>query len=206
MRRRALLVLGPILALAACSAVVSPSARAPATAAATPDQSASLRPTQNPPTESFVAVRPCVAGEVAIGTVWWTGATAEMAGGFTLVDVGPVACQVGGRPTSVAILDQGGKPLPIEVEPFVPDLDPGLMLLLPEPGPAPSDVALYPGQTGVQLLWNNWCGAWSGAGTLVVTLPRLGDLRAPIVGLSAPRCDAPREPSVLQVGPVIAPR
>jgi hypothetical protein len=206
MRRFAVLVLAPILVLAACSTrVASPSAGAPATSRATPDQGASILPTTTPPTESLVAARACAAGEVAIGTVAWTGATAEMGGGFTLVDVGPNACQVGGRPTSVAILGPGGRPLALNVEPFEPDLDPGLMLLLPETGAVPSE-ALYPGQTGVQLFWTNWCGAWSRFGTLVVSMPGLGVLRAPIVDLSAPRCDASGQPSVLQVGPVITPR
>jgi len=147
----------------------------------------------------------CQPGEVAIGTVWWTGATAELAGGFTLIDVGSRPCQVGGRPTSLAILDEMGKPLDLDVQQLNPGLDLGLQLLLPDEG-SPDPQALFPGQVGVQVEWSNWCGGWTGHGTLVVALPAIGELGGPINDLSAPGCEAPGEPSVILVGEVVSPR
>ena len=63
------------------------------------------------------AVRACRAGDVAAGAVWWTGATAEMAGGFALWDTASEPCSIGGRVT-VQLLDGSGKALPLAVQPF----------------------------------------------------------------------------------------
>ncbi|HEY2887926.1 MAG TPA: DUF4232 domain-containing protein [Candidatus Limnocylindrales bacterium] len=160
---------------------------------------------QPPAAASPVAIGPCQPGDVAIGSVWWTGATAEMEGGVSLIDVGSTPCQVGGRPSGFQMLDRRGQPLDLEVKPLAPDMEEGLVLLLPQDEPASSE-ALFPGQTGVAVSWTNWCGRWDRQGTLVMTLPGLGQLRAPFIGLSAPRCDTPGAPSVIQVGPVITPR
>ena len=147
---------------------------------------------------SSPTARACVAGDVAIGQVWWSGATATMAGDFTLVDVGSTACRIAGRPTSVSILDPSGKALAIRSS--------------PDDAPSPSEPVVLSPQTAavpsvavVNTFWTNWCGPWSRSGTLVVAFATIGRLRAPITGLAAPRCDTPGASSALTFGAVGGP-
>lgn len=156
------------------------------------------------PSAPVVAARWCGPGDVTIGDVWWTGATAEMGGGFTLLDVSPRACNVAGRPTSLSILDRSGHPLALKVEGFAPEQGTPVIVTLRPTAPTPTDAQVP--EPGVQLSWTNWCGSWSRSGVLVVSLPRVGELRAPIRDLSAPRCDAPGQPSVVEVGAVAMPQ
>lgn len=204
--RLAAAVAALVLVCSAGAAGSVPSASPSILPAATSGEPPSAAPTETLAAPTPFAIGLCHPGEVAIETVYWGGTTAEMGGGATLVDVGSQPCEVGGRPTKVRILDRRGQPLDLEVEPFNDDLQVGNVLVLPDdPDPAPSE-ALFPGQVGIQLYWTNWCGTWSREGTLVLTLPVVGELRAPFAGLSAPRCNTPGAPSVLQVGPVITPR
>ncbi len=191
--------------VAACGPATSPASLPPSVSPALPSAATSFpAESQSVAPASPVALRLCRPGEVVIGSVWWTGATAEMAGGFTLLDIGPSPCQVGGRPTAFSMLDQSGRPLALHVESFEPGQgDGGLVLLVPT-GPASTD-PLHPGPTGVQVFWTNWCGDWAREGTLVVSLPQIGELRAPISNLSAPRCESPGQPSVVQLSFVITP-
>jgi hypothetical protein len=123
-----------------------------------------------------------------------------MAGGFTLVDVSPSACYMSDQASSLEILDPAGRPLKVDVKQFPPGFESNSVILAPETPQNASD------QTGVQVFWTNWCGSWSGAGTLVVAFPTIGSLRASIEKLSAPRCDAPGQASVVEVGPVTTTR
>lgn len=75
-------------------------------------------------------VRPRATGDVGAGAVWWTGATAEMAGGVTLYDLAPEACSVAGS-VGIELRDASGKALTLQVKPFGT--------------PAPSLVVLRPG-------------------------------------------------------------
>jgi hypothetical protein len=103
----------------------------------------------------------------------------------------------------VSILDGSGRALAIQVQPLQPALGAQDVVLAAAVDGGVPDAESH--QAGVQTFWSNWCGKWSGAGTLVVTLPALGTLRAAISDLSAPRCDASDQPSVLVVGPVAQP-
>lgn len=149
------------------------------------------------------AVRACRAGDVAAGAVWWTGATAEMAGGFALWDTASEPCSIGGRVT-VQLLDGSGKALPLAVQPFE-TAAPVSVVLLPGLGSPTPGAAPQPGRAGVQTFWSNWCGHIRlGPGTLVANIPGIGRLTAPVAGLHPPRCDAPASPSVFSVGPILA--
>ncbi|MGH7733741.1 MAG: hypothetical protein ACREOE_08620 [Gemmatimonadales bacterium] len=156
----------------------------------------------SPAPSTTAATHPCQAGEVGAGAVWWTGATATQAGGFVLFDVGPAACSIGGR-VAVQLLDRGGTPLPIEVRPFETSA-PTDVTLLPDLGVPNANDNPTPGRAGVETFWTNWCGPLPlGSGTLVVTIPGIGQLTASFAGLSAPRCDAPGSLSILEVSPII---
>jgi hypothetical protein len=88
------------------------------------------RPSDNG-SEMLGAFALVACGDVGIGDVWWTRATATMAGGFTLVDLGATPCSVGGRAERLALLDASGNVLPIHVETFDSGASPGTALLQP---------------------------------------------------------------------------
>ena len=93
--------------LAGCTAAHSASTQP------TPQASLVLAPGPSAPP---VAVRWCGSDEVAIGSVWWTGATTEMGGGFTLLDVSPtdvvIVAGVVARPSGPGSIQppQAGRP------------------------------------------------------------------------------------------------
>lgn len=154
------------------------------------------------PSQSLEAIRPCRPGEVAIGGALLRDGLGT--DGFVLYDVSPSDCTISGR-VAVQILDTSGSPLAVQIEPWETNLDFGAGLLAGQPTPAPGQ-GLYPGWVGVQLGWSNWCGApWTG-GSLVVQLPSIGTLTAPLPGSSAPPCTDRTAPSTLIVGPIISPR
>jgi len=185
-----LFLAGCVSAPAATIPIVPKTSGPPATGTPAPTLATASTSESSP---GAVAVRQCGQGDVAIGSVDWTGATAAMAGGFTLVNTSQSACTVGGRPTSFAILDPAGHSLGLTVVPF--GNDDGLVVVQPQSGATVTNA-------GVQLFWTNWCGEWKRAGTIAVSLPHLAKLTAPITGLSAPRCDSPGSPSVVEVSPV----
>lgn len=122
-----------------------------------------------------------------------------MAGGFLVRNTGPEACRLIGRST-VAIVDAGGRQLRAtgvasDATPLPIVLAAGLAL------PADGDEAPA-GLGSVFLVWSNWCGqAPTEPLHLVVTLPDGGVLRVPMEATSLPRCDEPRAPSTMSVGP-----
>lgn len=195
------------LALAACSSMPTAAPVSPTVEQTSPLPSASGLPKATPPAPSRIgsqppqgAVRPCAQRDLAIGSVYWTGATAEMAGGFTVLNFGSSNCRIAGRASSLSILDPAGTPLKIEVKQFEPGAEGDVVILAPS---APNGPATPDGSgTGAQVFWTNWCGPWSRAGTLVVSFPNVGSVRASFQNLSAPRCDSPGRPSTLEVGPV----
>jgi len=156
------------------------------------------------PSPTEVALRACRPGEIAIGGVDLNGYLGTA--GFVIYDIGAQNCNVQGRAT-VKILDASGSPLSIQTQPWETEYDApaGLLLLAGNPTPAPAE-GLFPGSVGVQLGWLNWCGATWTSGTLVVDLPDLGELSAPITGSTAPACTDPNSPSTMLVGPITSPR
>lgn len=124
-----------------------------------------------------------------------------MAGGFELFGTGSEACSVGGR-VVVELRDAQGVLLPIQVH-QIPGVAP-LVILRPSLGtPRPEDAPVV-GRADVQIYWSNWCGAsFSGSGTLSASIPEVGVIDAAFGPLSAPRCDAPGRPSVIDIGPVV---
>jgi hypothetical protein len=148
------------------------------------------------------APRACRAGDVAAGPVWWTGATASMAGGVGLYGVGHDACWIAGR-VGVELRDASGHALPLEVQPLG-TAAPSEVVLLPGLGAPTLGGGQVAGRAGLQTSWRNWCGKLPlGPGTVVVTVPGVGPVTAVADDLHPPRCDAPGSPSVLQVGPII---
>lgn len=155
-----------------------------------------LTPTAVPGT-----VRHCGAGDVGVGRVSWQGATATMAGGFELFATGSEACSVGGR-VVVELRDAEGVPLPIQVH-QMPVVAPPVILLPNLGTPRPDDAPVV-GRADVLIYWSNWCGAsFTGSGTLRASIPDVGVIDASFGPLSAPRCDAPGSPSVIDIGPVV---
>jgi hypothetical protein len=181
-----------LVALAGCAPTLTPTG-ALATSSPVPP---SVGPTPTP------VVRACRAGEVGAGAVWWAGATAEMAGGFALYDLGPESCTIGGR-VAVELRDAFGKPLAIDVRQLdAPEPDP--VVLLPGLGTPTLDDGAVGGRAGVQVFWVNWCGAdRSATGRLVVTIPGVGALITSAFDLHPPRCDAPGAHSTMSIGPIV---
>jgi hypothetical protein len=154
------------------------------------------------PTEVPGTVPRCGAADIAVGPVSWQGATGTMAGGFALFDTGTDPCSIGGR-VGVELRDASGVTLAIQVRQL-----PGVALpviLLPNLGtPRPADGPVL-GRASVSIYWSNWCGpGFSGAGTLSASIPDAGVFEAPFAQLSAPRCDDPSSPSVIDVDPIVA--
>jgi hypothetical protein len=136
-------------------------------------------------------VAPCRAAQLR-ATAAWQGATGSLAGGITIVNRGPGACAVSGRP-GVVIRGSNG-----DLAPAVARPERAL-----EGAPVGTTV-LVPGQRAfVFVLWMNVCGRIRPLLSLVVTLPRgAGHLVVP-VGRSAGTagCDVSDAPSSLAVGP-----
>ena len=125
-----------------------------------------------------------------------------MAGGFELVATGTAPCTVAGR-AAVELLDASGHLLAIELHQM-----PGVsvpVVLLPNLGTPLPDDGPVAGRADVVLYWTNWCGAdFVGSGTLRASISGVGVLQGQFEQLSAPRCDAPGAPSLMDVGPIVS--
>jgi hypothetical protein len=136
-------------------------------------------------------VAPCRAAQLRARAAW-QGATGSLVGGITIVNRGPTACAVSGRPGVVIRGSNGNIARTIE--------RPARAF---EGAPVGTTV-LVPGQRAfVFVLWMNFCDRIRPPLSLVVMLPRgAGHLVAPVARpAGTARCNVPDTPSSLAVGP-----
>jgi hypothetical protein len=126
----------------------------------------------------------CRASRLKLG-VALQGATGSLAGVARLVNAGDRTCTLEGRPR-VALERSDGSPLLVRV-------------LASRPAYPP--VELRPGDAAeVGLFWSNWCGGAARGLRLRLALPHGGGALTAVLVPGAPRCDEPRERSILRVG------
>ena len=113
------------------------------------------------------------------------GGGGAMVGSFRLRNNGLSACSLRGRP-DLAMLDQGGKPLPVRVLPA-----------------RVAALRLRPQRAAeVRFEWRNWCrGSFPASVTMRLRLPQGGGAITARAQVGRPRCDAPKKPSTLSTGP-----
>jgi hypothetical protein len=156
-----------------------------------------VKASANPP-----VAPPCQAHDLE-AHLFLQGATGSLVGGVNLVNAGSSSCSLVGWPT----LTFAGHAASVEkwqVKKLAASPSPPEAIADP-PG---SLRALQPGKTaGVAIFWSNWCGPGStatGAGgdppaAMVIGLGSGTSLAVPVA--HAPRCDAPRDPSTVSIGP-----
>jgi hypothetical protein len=171
----------------------------------TGDVAVAWNPGSPPPLETTpspgvaVGMPPCGTDQLEARPAGLGGAGGSMAGGFLLRNAGAEPCVLLGRP-AVAFVDGAGHRLPIKDDatddrpvPIVLEAD----VALPAEG---SEVPA--GLGSVFLVWSNWCGpAPASSFGLLVTPPDGGVIPVPMEPTSLPRCDDPRAPSTVSVGP-----
>jgi hypothetical protein len=163
-------------------------------------------PSPTPSETSTAGLPVCSSDALELRFAGWGGMTGgALSGGVVMSEPDPSAarCLLSGVP-AVSILDSHGRTMDVNIGP-VPS--PSSVAVVLEPGlPLPPEhEALLVGQAGFSVFWSNWCGPDAGSsGTLVVRLPDAGTHRLAI-GLEAPTCVSPGDPSTMTVAPTEAP-
>ena len=146
---------------------------------------------------------PC-RGSALRAQLFLQGATGSLVGGVNLLNAGSVPCSLLGWPT-LSFTGAAASVTPVRVKKLSRSPTPPDVLA----DPLGSLRALAPGKSASVLLWwSNWCGPGSiptGSSSgmppdeLKLTLARGTSVLVPLT--QAPRCDAPKQPSLLSVGP-----
>ena len=126
------------------------------------------------------------------------GAAGSREGAITVVNRSTVACTLAGTPTP--ILRDAQSLAPVSTQVTVTQSEPAWRVdKQPEP-PGWPVVTLGAGERAtVRVGWSNWCGstpvAWS------LALPSGDSFEVRDIGLDAPPCNGPGQPSTIEIGP-----
>ena len=155
------------------------------------DRLVALMPSTVQPTTTTTTPR-CRSVHVTLGSGHAEGTTIFQ---VWLNSPSQTSCEISGYPT-LSVLDLRGKPLPIES-------------VASNLYGKPTAVRLAPGQQrgpGFIVGWSNWCGSRSSnASSINVTLPLSPHVlvAAFAAAVSPPRCDDAKQPSTLNVSPIL---
>jgi hypothetical protein len=117
------------------------------------------------------------------------GETGVVHAGVAITNIGPNACSLPGLPARVDLVRTDGKSLDLKVEP--PLGDPSVTVVLRPKVTSDAELVFY---------WMNWCHASPGPLQVRITLAGIqGVVEGPLEGPLLPRCDAPSEPSAIQI-------
>jgi hypothetical protein len=146
------------------------------------------RPIRDPDLVSAHPLRSC-----------WNSHFRPTGAGFLLRNAGAEPCVLLGR-LAVAFVEGAGHRLPIKVDATG---DRPLPIVLEADVALPAEGSEVPAGLGsVFLVWSNWSGpAPASPFGLLVTPPDGGVIPVPMEPTSLPRCDDPRAPSTVSVGP-----
>jgi hypothetical protein len=159
----------------------------------TPTQAPSELPaTPSTPTATGADLPPC-PGEDLVIHAGRDGETGVVHVGVGITNNGTEACTLPGVPSQVELL-ASTKALPLRLEPALGD--PAGRILV-RPGVADDANLIF--------YWMNWCGQPPGPLRVSITFDPgsgqvIGDLEGPLL----PRCDAPGQPSSIQIDSVIS--
>lgn len=130
----------------------------------------------------------CEARSLAVQGVR-NGETGVVNVGVAITNRGTRACSLPDQPSGVELVRAGGQILNVRIA--------------PPPSPASARIALPPGVQDTATLtsyWMNWCQAPPGSLEVRITFAAIqGVISGPLTGSLLPRCDAPKQPSTIQI-------